>query len=222
MYVTVGYLCCVVLNCWRALSVFCVFSLTLLGLMQRNQASYRDCLAEEITCFCFFKTQFLLWLERLTLWQAGFAVSMELGLWLCLVLRGYQVLTGTELHTVVLMMLPSFPAMSKRCWTRREQLLQQGVESETLFSCTDLCAIRDGKLFFCVATFYSPLVLCQNPPRAWWKQRLLLCPRSPCPSSSLKWWERYSRNSPQTALIAVSVTQCSLGLLLIRWLASKL
>jgi len=148
MYVTVGYLCCVVLNCWRALSVFCVFSLTLLGLMQRNQASYRDCLAEEITCFCFFKTQFLLWLERLTLWQAGFAVSMELGLWLCLVLRGYQVLTGTELHTVVLMMLPSFPAMSKRCWTRREQLLQQGVESETLFSCTDLCAIRDGKLFF--------------------------------------------------------------------------
>lgn len=148
MYVTVGYLCCVVLNCWRALSVFCVFSLTLLGLMQRNQASYRDCLAEEITCFCFFKTQFLLWLERLTLWQAGFAVSTELGLWLCLVLRGYQVLTGTELHTVVLMMLPSFPAMSKRCWTRREQLLQQGVESETLFSCTDLCAIRDGKLFF--------------------------------------------------------------------------
>lgn len=148
MYVTVGYLCCVVLNCWRALSVFCVFSLTLLGLMQRIQASYRDCLAEEITCFCFFKTQFLLWLERLTLWQAGFAVSMELGLWLCLVLRGYQVLTGTELHTVVLMMLPSFPAMSKRCWTRREQLLQQGVESETLFSCTDLCAIRDGKLFF--------------------------------------------------------------------------
>lgn len=148
MYVTVGYLCCVVLNCWRALSVFCVFSLTLLGLMQRNQASYRDCLAEEITCFCFFKTQFLLSLERLTLWQAGFAVSTELGLWLCLVLRGYQVLTGTELHTVVLMMLPSFPAMSKRCWTRREQLLQQGVESETLFSCTDLCAIRDGKLFF--------------------------------------------------------------------------
>ena len=148
MYVTVGYLCCVVLNCWRALSVFCVFSLTLLGLMQRNQASYRDCLAEEITCFCFFKTQFLLWLERLTLWQAGFAVSTELGLWLCLVLRGYQVLTGTELHTVVLMMLPSFPAMSKRCWTRREQLLQQGVESETLFSCTDLCAIRDGKLSF--------------------------------------------------------------------------
>lgn len=26
--------------------------------------------------------------------------------------------------------------------------MQQGVESETLFSCTDLCAIRDGKLFF--------------------------------------------------------------------------
>lgn len=156
MYVTVGYLCCVVLNCWRALSVFCVFSLTLLGLMQRNQASYRDCLAEEITCFCFFKTQFLLWLERLTLWQAGFAVSMELGLWLCLVLRGYQVLTGTELHTVVLMMLPSFPAMSKRCWTRREQLLQQGVESETLFSCTDLCAIRDGKLFFLCSNVLFP------------------------------------------------------------------
>lgn len=39
----------------------------------------------------------------------------------------------------------------------KEQLLQQEVESETFSSCTGLCAIRDGKLFFFSNISFIPL-----------------------------------------------------------------